>query len=132
MSASFAIFITGSPSSTQAHHSALRFAKAALQLKHTIRSIFFYQEACHVANKLVCQPTDETNIGYRWVDFATQHQIELQVCVAAANRRGVLSHDEADAQHFTDSNLLSGFSIVGLGQLAAALAQTDTRLVHFK
>ncbi|WP_444998157.1 sulfurtransferase complex subunit TusD [Aliikangiella sp. IMCC44359] len=132
MSTSFIVLVTGSPNSSQAHLSALSFVKAALIKNHKICSIFFYQEAVSVANRYVCKPSDETNLLYEWEKLSQDNNIELQVCIAAANRRGVLSHEEAAQNQIEGNSLHPAFSILGLGQLAAALCNRENKLIHFK
>lgn len=128
----FIVLVTGSPNSSQAHLSALRFVKAALIKKQQIGSIFFYQEAVSVANKYICKPSDETDLLNEWEKISRDNNIELQVCIAAANRRGVLSGEEATQNQIEGNSLHPAFSILGLGQLAAALCNKDNKLIHFK
>jgi tRNA 2-thiouridine synthesizing protein D len=52
------------------------------------------------------------------------------VCVAAAQRRGILDADEAKRHSKDVSNIAPGFRISGLGQLIEAGIQAD-RLVVF-
>ena len=54
----------------------------------------------------------------------------MVVCIAAAQRRGMMDADEAKRQGFEDNNLAEGFRISGLGQLIEAGIESD-RLVVF-
>ena len=132
MSVSITILVTGSPTNSQAHLSALRFANAAVQNNHLIKSIFFYQDAVNVANRYIIKPSDEAQLSEQWAKLAKKHEFELQVCVAAANRRGILSNEEAQLNQLEQHSLHPAFSILGLGQLAAALSDPNTKIVQFK
>ncbi len=59
-----------------------------------------------------------------------QHQLELILCVAAAQRRGLLDADEAKRAGKDSNNIAPGFEISGLGQLIDAGIQAD-RLIVF-
>ena len=52
------------------------------------------------------------------------------VCIAAAQRRGLLDENEAKRQGKDADNIAPGFRISGLGQLIEAGIQSD-RLVTF-
>jgi tRNA 2-thiouridine synthesizing protein D len=52
------------------------------------------------------------------------------VCISAAQRRGLLSDDEAKRQGKLDQDLADGFRISGLGQLIEAALVTD-RFIEF-
>jgi tRNA 2-thiouridine synthesizing protein D len=62
--------------------------------------------------------------------LAKDHGIDLVVCVAAAQRRGILDKDEAKRNGKDADNLEEGFRISGLGQLVEAGIQSD-RLITF-
>jgi tRNA 2-thiouridine synthesizing protein D len=132
MSKPISLLITGSPHHSQAHLSALEYTQAASACQYKIESVFFYQDAIHVANQLGLKPSDEANLLTRWKDDAIQLGYELQVCVAASNRRGVVSAEEAQTNQLNCSNLDPQFKVVGLGQLAAVMSNDQQTLVHFK
>ena len=75
-------------------------------------------------------PQDDRNITERWSELAKQHDVELILCVAAAQRRGMLDEDEAKRASKDSSNMAPGFQISGLGQLIDAGIQAD-RLIVF-
>jgi len=52
------------------------------------------------------------------------------VCIAAALQAGITNQQEANRYELGSDSLASQFSLVGLGQLAAASAECD-RLVSF-
>lgn len=132
MSKSFTILVTASPQKSQAHLTALKFAKTLAEQNSPIRSVFFYQDAVLVANGYAMPPSDEPQLAALWTSFARQYDIELQTCVAACLRRGVVDEHEAKENKLGSANLNTGFTVVGLGQLAATLGETNTQLVHFK
>lgn len=114
----FAILINEGPYTHQASDSALHFARAALKKGHAVTRVFFYGDGVYNANKFVQPPTDERNLVNLWGELAGQHSIDLVVCVAAANRRGIQSE-----------LLAAGFRISGLGQLVEAGIDSDRLLV---
>ncbi|MGX5201567.1 sulfurtransferase complex subunit TusD [Aliikangiella sp. IMCC44632] len=132
MSKPISLLVTGSPNHSQAHLSALEYCKAVKASQHKIESVFFYQDAVLVANQLGLKPTDETNLLQCWKEDSQQQGYELQVCVAASNRRGVISQEEAQTNQLNCHNLDPQFKVVGLGQLAALMANDTHTLVHFK
>lgn len=128
----YSLFITGSPTSSKACHTALDFAEAVVQdSRHTLSGVFFYEEAVNIANALAMPPRDECNIRDEWVQFAQQHSIPLYVCIAAALRRGELNEAEAKRHEIDQHNLASGFLLEGLGSLLSLTLESD-RTVRFK
>ena len=75
-------------------------------------------------------PQDDRHIVDRWSKLAEKHKLDLVVCVAAAQRRGIVDVDEAKRNGKDGDNLASGFRISGLGQLIEAGIQAD-RLLTF-
>ena len=75
-------------------------------------------------------PQDERNIQKNWTALAQEKGIDLVVCIAAAQRRGLLDENEASRQGKDANNIAEGFRISGLGQLIEMGIQTD-RLVMF-
>ncbi len=62
--------------------------------------------------------------------MAEKYKLDLVVCVAAAQRRGILDADEAKRHSKDANNIAPGFRISGLGQLIEAGIQAE-RLVTF-
>jgi tRNA 2-thiouridine synthesizing protein D len=62
--------------------------------------------------------------------MADKHGVDLVICIAAAQRRGLLDEGEAKRQGKDGNNIAPGFRISGLGQLIEAGIQSD-RLVVF-
>ena len=111
------LLVQGSPHATQALANALGFAEAAFAAGHEVERVFFYKDAVVVASQLAA---DEARLRERWQALAGRAGFELAVCVAAAERRGIVD----------DGSLAPGFAIVGLGQLVQAMEASD-RLVTF-
>lgn len=129
---SFQILITASPQNTQAHLTALKFAQQLVSNDIQIKSIFFYQDAVSVALDSQLLPSDEPQLAERWSLFANKNQVELQTCVAASLRRGLLGKEEAKEHQLGHANLSSAFTMTGLGQLAAGISEQSVKLIHFK
>ncbi len=126
----FAILINEGPYTHQASDSAYQFAKAVLAKGHEIFRIFFYHDGVNNATRLTTPPQDDRNIVNRWSKLAEEHKLDLVVCVAAAQRRGIVDEGEAKRNGKDATNLAPGFRISGLGQLIEAGIQSD-RLVTF-
>ena len=126
----FGIQINEGPYQHQASDSAYQFAKAALEKGHEIFRVFFYHDGVNNATRLAVPPQDDRNIMQLWSDLAKQHKLDLVVCIAAAQRRGLLDEDEMKRQGKDANNIIEGFRISGLGQLIEAGIECD-RLVVF-
>jgi len=126
----FSIMVNEGPYTHQASDSAYFFTEAALQAGHQIVRVFFYHDGVNNGTRLSVPPQDDRNVCSRWSELAQQHQLELILCVAAAQRRGVLDADEAKRAGKDSNNIAPGFEISGLGQLIDAGIQAD-RLIVF-
>lgn len=126
----FAILVNAGPYQHQASDTAWHFARAALDRGHEILRVFFYHDGANNANRLAVPPQDERDVGARWSRLAAERGLDLVVCVAAGQRRGILDAAERD-RHRKDADVLApGFRIAGLGLLAEAAILAD-RLVTF-
>ena len=65
-----------------------------------------------------------------WQSLAEEGLFPLNVCIAAAARRGVLNASEAERHGKPSANLASGFELVGLGVFIEGLINAD-RIVTF-
>lgn len=126
----FALMVTGPAYGTQQASSALQFAKAALAEGHEIACVFFYREGVYNANQLTSPASDEFDLVRAWQSLHDENGVELNICVAAALRRGVTDETEARQLGLPTFNLQPGFSLSGLGSLAEA-ALTCDRMVQF-
>ena len=126
----FGIVVNEGPYTHQAADSAYHFAKAAIEKGHEVFRIFFYHDGVNNGTKLATPPQDDRNIVNRWSELATAHNIDMVLCVAAAQRRGIVDEGEAKRNGKDAVNIAPGFRISGLGQLIEAGIQCD-RLVTF-
>ena len=126
----FTIQVSEGPYTHQASDSAYQFAKAALEKGHEIFRVFFYHDGVNNATRLTTPPQDDRHIVNRWSELAEKHNVDLVVCVAAAQRRGIADADEAKRNGKDADNIAPGFRISGLGQLIEGGIQAD-RLVVF-
>ena len=126
----FGILVNEGPYQHQASDSAYQFTRAALAAGHEVFRIFFYHDGVNNGTRLTVPPQDDRNVVERWSELAQEHGLDLVLCVAAAQRRGLLDADEAKRHKKDADNIAPGFRISGLGQLIEAAIQSD-RLVTF-
>lgn len=126
----FGILVNEGPYQHQASDSAYQFTRAALAAGHEVFRIFFYHDGVNNGTRLTVPPQDDRNVVDRWSELAQEHELDLVLCVAAAQRRGLLDADEAQRHGKDADNIAPGFRISGLGQLIEAAIQSD-RLVTF-
>jgi tRNA 2-thiouridine synthesizing protein D len=125
----FSILINEGPYTHQASDSAYQFAKSVLAKGHEIFRVFFYHDGVNNATRLTTPPQDDRNIVNRWSKLAEEHKLDMVVCVAAAQRRGIVDEGEAKRNGKDATNLAPGFRISGLGQLIEAGIQSDRTVV---
>ena len=126
----FSILVNEGPYTHEASDTAYQFVKAALAKGHEIYRIFFYHDGVNNGTRLMVPPQDDRNLQQAWSQLAEKHQLDLVVCIAAAQRRGVLDAGEAKRHGKDADNIAPGFRISGLGQLIEAGMVAD-RLVVF-
>jgi len=126
----FTVQVNEGPYQHQASDTAYHFTKAALEKGHEIFRVFFYHDGVNNGTRLTTPPQDDRNITQRWSELAEKHNLDMVVCIAAAQRRGLLDEDEAKRQGKDANNIAEGFRISGLGQLIEAGIESD-RLVTF-
>ncbi len=128
------ILVSGGVLSSQAHLSALNYVSSLLRdhtsPKQAIKRVFFYAEAAAVANTLMTPLSDELNPTEAWQALQQEFDLDLSVCIASAERRGVIGVDSAEDHALDQSNLAEGFRIVGLAELHDAMLQS-ARTVRF-
>jgi tRNA 2-thiouridine synthesizing protein D len=118
------------PYQHQSADTAYYFTKAALEKGHEIFRVFFYHDGVNNGTRLTTPPQDDRNIVKRWSDLAKEHDLDMVLCVAAAQRRGIVDDGEAERNGKDATNIAEGFRISGLGQLVEGGIQSD-RLVVF-
>ena len=121
----FGIVVNEGPYTHEASDSAFQFAKAVLAKGHEITRVFFYHDGVNNGTRLMVPPQDDRNIQKMWSELQKEHNLDLVVCVAAAQRRGILDENEAKRQGKDANNIAEGFRISGLGQLIEAGIQSD-------
>lgn len=126
----FSVQVNEGPYQHQASDTAYQFTKAALEKGHEIFRVFFYHDGVNNGTRLTTPPQDDRHITNRWTELAEKYDLDLVVCVAAAQRRGIADPDEAKRNGKDADNIAPGFRISGLGQLIEAGIQAE-RLVVF-
>jgi tRNA 2-thiouridine synthesizing protein D len=124
------ILVNEGPYTHEASDTAYQFVKAALARGHEIYRVFFYHDGVNNATRLTVPPQDDRNIVKRWSELAEKHKLDLVVCIAAAQRRGLMDASESKRNGKDADNIAPGFRISGLGQLIEAGIESD-RLVVF-
>ena len=130
MSLRYTLLINGPVYGTQSSRHAYSFACQLLKKGHQLTMAFFYQGGVINASDLVMPASDEFDLITAWQDLAQKYNFRLEVCVAAALRRGVLGLEEAKQQETSHYNLAEKFELVGLGNLSEALLTQD-RVIQF-
>ncbi|EIB97320.1 MULTISPECIES: sulfurtransferase complex subunit TusD [Pantoea] len=126
----YTLLVTGPAYGTQQATSAWLFARALLAAGHQLESVFFYREGVLNANQLTAPASDEFDLVRAWQALHQEQGVELNICVAAALRRGISDPQEAARLHLAASNLQPGFTLSGLGALAEAALSCE-RMVQF-
>lgn len=124
------VIVNEGPYTHQASDSAYQFIMAALEKGHEIFRVFFYNDGVNNGTRLTVPPQDERNIQVNWTELGEKHNLDLVVCVAAAQRRGILDESEAKRNGKDADNIAPGFRISGLGQLIETGIECD-RVVTF-
>ncbi len=125
-----AICVNEGPYTHQASDTAYQFTKAAIEKGHEIVRVFFYHDGVNNGTRLTVPPQDDRHLQKQWSELAEAHKLDMVVCIAAAQRRGILDENEAKRQGKDANNIAPGFRISGLGQLIEAGIEAD-RLVTF-
>lgn len=125
----YTLQINSSPYHSNAGYHAYQFIKTALSMEHQVFRVFFYQEGIYHALHDSSPPDDERQLTSLWSQLAINYQIDLVVCISAAQRRGLLHEDESKKRQQPLNNLARGFRISGLGQLVEATLDADRFIV---
>lgn len=112
---------------SQGAYLAYQVAEELLKANHTICQVFFFQEGVSNANGLVNPPSDEINLVEKWKILAKSHRLQLHLCIAAAQRRGIVDEQTSAT---SNTNLAHGFTLAGLGEFSQAVLKAD-RLLTF-
>ncbi|NUF49013.1 sulfurtransferase complex subunit TusD [Gilliamella sp. ESL0250] len=119
-SLSYTLVVMGPAYGTQSAYCAYQFAQVLLSnTPHTIKNIFFYADGVYNGNRYTDPASDEFDLISAWQELSQKHAFTLTVCVAAAQRRGII-----------ENNLADHFQLTGLGELSESIAMTD-RTIQF-
>lgn len=130
MTLNYVVVVDGPAYGSQAARSAYQFAQAVVAQGNQLSRVFFYQDGVHNGSSLSVPASDEFDLVAAWQALANEHKVELQTCVAAALRRGIIGQQEAELNGLASANLADGFEQAGLGGLAEALLTAD-RVIQF-
>ncbi|QIM67669.1 tRNA 2-thiouridine(34) synthase TusD [Mannheimia granulomatis] len=111
---------------SQAAFLAYQVAEELIKANHTIRQVFFFQDGVSNANAFVNAATDEINLVEMWKNLAKSHRLPLHLCIAAAQRRGVV---DEQSSHNQANNLAECFTLAGLGEFSQAVLKADRLLI---
>ncbi len=125
----FTVQINTGPFTQQASDTAYQFTRAALEAGHEIHRVFFYHDGVNNATMYSVPPQDDRNLQQLWSALGAKYDLDIIVCVAAAQRRGIMDESESKKHGKGHANLAAGFQISGLGQLIEAGVQSDRLLV---
>ncbi|WP_045225784.1 sulfurtransferase complex subunit TusD [Methyloterricola oryzae] len=120
----FAIQVHGSPQAGECGDSAYQFIRAALAQGHEIVCVFFYHEGVYQSVRQ--DPSQEGGVSFaaNWSELAEREGFVLDVCISAAQRRGVAPEGSDPGL-----GLASGFRLSGLGVWVDACLKADRVLI---
>ena len=125
----YTVMVNEGPYQHQSADSAIQFIRAALEKGHEIFRVFFYHDGVNNGTRLSVPPADDRQLQKEWSELAKEHDLDLVICIAAAQRRGLMDADEAKRQGLDADNIIDGFRISGLGQLVEGGIQSDRTIV---
>ncbi len=125
----FTIMVNEGPYQHQSADSALQFARSVLAQGHEIFRVFFYHDGVYNGTRLSVPPADDRLIQKEWSELSKENDLDLVICIAAAQRRGVMDEAEAKRQGLDADNIIEGFRISGLGQLIEGGIEADRTVV---
>ena len=125
----FTIMVNEGPYQHQSADSALQFARSVLAQGHEIFRVFFYHDGVNNGTRLSVPPADDRLVQKEWSELSKEHDLDLVLCIAAAQRRGIMDEDEAKRQGLDANNIIDGFRISGLGQLIEGGIESDRTVV---
>jgi len=125
----FTIMINEGPYQHQSSDTALQFARSVLAQGHEIFRVFFYHDGVNNGTRLSVPPADDRLLQKEWSEFSKENNLDLVLCIAAAQRRGIMDESEAERQGLDANNIIEGFRISGLGQLIEGGIEADRTVV---
>ncbi len=119
---SYTLQVNAPPYGGEAADLAYGFARALVRKGHRLKRVFFYRDGVYHALAGAMPPADETCRIARWSELARVHGVDLVVCSAAAQRRGVWNPE-------VETELAPGFRVAGLALLVESIIESDRLLV---
>ena len=80
----FAIQVNEGPYQHQTSDTAYQFTRAALVKGHEVVRVFFYHDGVNNGTRLTSPPQDDRNVVERWSKLASEFELDMVICVAAA------------------------------------------------
>ncbi|MCT8605905.1 sulfurtransferase complex subunit TusD [Glaesserella parasuis] len=102
---------------SQGAYLAYQVAQALLAQGHRIEQNFVCRDGVGNANQHIDPASDELNLVEAWKSLAQSHRLSLHLCIAAAQRRGIV-----------EQNLAEGFTLAGLGEFSQEVFTADRLL----
>jgi tRNA 2-thiouridine synthesizing protein D len=125
----YAIQVNASPWHSHSGYCAYRFIKALTAANHDVMRVFFFHEGIYHAVKNNSPPDDEIQLTHLWRQLAERYDIDLLVCVSAAQRRGLQVSELAPKNPHYNHRLAEGFRIGGLAQWLETMIESDRVIV---
>ena len=125
----FTIMVNEGPYQHQSSDSALNFSRAVLAQGHEIKRVFFYHDGVNNGSRLSVPPIDDRHVQREWSELSMKHNLDLIICIASAQRRGLVDGTEAKRHGLNADNIIDGFRISGLGQLIEGSIESDRTIV---
>lgn len=126
----FILLVTGPAYGNQKSISAWLFAKKLIKKGHTLVSVFFHLEGVLNANMLNTIVNDNINLTDKWSSIKKKYKVNLNLCVSASLKRGIVSKEESKNFSHPSFNLEKRFKLVSLSVMSRDLLKCD-RLVQF-
>ena len=118
----YTLQVNASPYQGESADLAFGFANAVVAKGHVLHRVFFYRDGVyHALGELLPSEEEVAKIS-RWSKLAETSGVDLVICSAAAQRRGVWAPGG-------ESRLAQGFRVAGLALLAESIIETDRLLV---
>jgi tRNA 2-thiouridine synthesizing protein D len=105
----FAVQVNAHPDTSRAADHAYQFTKAAIAKRHEVIRVFFYFDGVLTGAMPVTAYPERRFDTAAWSQLARDHQLDLVLCVSAAERRGLGCGE-------TFREVAPGFRLGGLGQ----------------
>lgn len=119
----YVLQVTQSPTAGSGNALALAFAIELMKCGHEIAQVFFYGDGVLTGNGFNHPANDEPNLTAQWQAFAQKHKVRLNLCIAAAQRRGVVDCESSASGQ--ESNLAPHFELAGLADFIQATLCAD-------